>query len=224
MAPEHDEDETGATVAEADDGGVTGDAPDAPPTTRRRAIDGRTLAICALVALIAAILAGLLTARLTADDTEEARDGEGTLVAAEKVPDIALEGFDGSTISPTDYAGKPLVINFWASWCTPCIEEMPDFQRVFQSLDGKVAFLGVNTRDQDEAARRMVETTGVTYDIARDTDGALSRALEVTTIPVTVLVLPDGTIAQTFQRQVSAARLCEAINQSLMGQSLETCG
>lgn len=208
MAREHDEDET--------DG-----APEVAPA--RRLIDGRTLAICALVALIAAILAGLVTARLT-DDDDEPTAGQGTLVDAETVPDVVLTGFDGEEINASEYLGQPLVINFWASWCTPCIEEMPAFERVHQSLGDQVAFLGVNSRDEDEAAAQMIESTGVTYALAKDTDGALARALEVTNLPVTVLVLPDGTIAQTFQRKVSAERLCESINQVLLNQSLEECG
>lgn len=221
MAREHDDDETAdagrdAGPPDADD---TDETAPAPP---RRALDGRTLAVCALVALIAAILAGLLVARLTDDD--EPTTGRTTLTEAETVPDVVLTGFDGTEISSTEYLGQPLVINFWASWCTPCIEEMPAFERVHQSLGDRVAFLGVNSRDEERRAAQMIETTGVTYALAKDTDGALARALEVTNLPVTVLVLPDGTIAQTFQRKVSAERLCEAINQVLLNQSLEECG
>lgn len=70
----------------------------------------------------------------------------------------------------------------------------------------------------------MAERTGVTYDLARDVDGRLGRALAVTTFPTTVLVLPDGTIIDTVRREMSAERLCEKINQSLLNRSLEDCG
>lgn len=215
--------DAGEPDAEATEDDAPGDdaaAEDAPARPgRRRALDGRTLAICALVAVIAALLAGFATSRLTADDGDDP-EGRGTLTAAEELPDIALPRFDGSELRTSDFRGQPLVINFWASWCTPCIDEMPAFQAVHESLGDTVAFLGVNSRDSVDTARQMIETTGVTYELARDVDGELARALDVASLPVTVLVLPDGTIVETLQREVSGARLCEAINQSLLNQSL----
>lgn len=196
------------------------DEPDAPPPAgRRRTLDGRTLAICALVALIAALLAGFVTSRLTGDDGDDPAS-TGTLTEAEELADVALTRFDDTEIRTSDYRGQPLVINFWASWCTPCIDEMPAFQRVHESLGDAVTFLGVNSRDEVRTAEQMIETTGVTYDLARDVDGELARSLDVASLPVTVLVLPDGTVVEKLQREVSAERLCEAINQTLLNQSL----
>ncbi len=185
-------------------------------------LDGKTLVACALVALIAALAAGLVTSRLTADDGDDA--SKAGLTLAEQVPDVALTRFDGSEVSLADYRGQPLVVNFWGSWCQPCVDEMPDLEAVHTSLGEDVTFIGVNIRDEPEAARAMAERTGVTYDLVRDVDGELSRALEVTNWPTTVLVLPDGTVIDSIQRQVSSERLCEKINQSLLGGRLEECG
>lgn len=190
----------------------------------RRGLDGRTLAVCALVALVAALLAGFAANRLTTDDTDQAA-GLGTLTPAEEVPDIVLPRLGGGDeITISDYRGQPLVVNFWGSWCEPCVDEMPAFQRVHESLGDDVAFLGVNVNDTVEAATRLVDRTGVTYDLAQDVDGALGRALEVTTFPTTVLVDVDGTVVDVVRRELSAERLCEKINQSLLNQSLEECG
>ncbi len=221
-----DDDARGATATAADadraDDARADPDPEAPPA-RRRALDGRTLALCALVALIAAVLAGLVTARLTDDDEPES--GQGSLTAAVSVPDIGLRTLDGEgEVSLAAYAGQPVVVNFWGSWCVPCVEEMPDLQRVHESLGDTVAFVGVNVNDDEEAARAMAERTGVTYDLVRDTDGELIRALDVTTFPTTVLVDADGTVVDTVRRQVSSERLCEKINQSLLNQQLEECG
>lgn len=194
-------------------------------TAPRRALDGRTLGICALVALIAALLAGFVTSRVTADDDgDDARQAD--LALAEEVPDLALPvlGSDDEEISLADYRGQPVVVNFWSSTCVPCIEEMPDFQAVHESLGDQVAFVGVNSNDVDEAAERMAETTGVTYDLIRDRESELVRALEVTNLPTTFLVDADGTIVDVARRQVSSERLCEKINQSLLNRSLEECG
>jgi cytochrome c biogenesis protein CcmG, thiol:disulfide interchange protein DsbE len=195
---------------------------------RRRGIDVRTLAICLLVALIAALVAGVIANAVIddGDGGEAASDevGEGTLSTAEEAPDVPLERFDGTPVSLADYRGQPLVVNFWGSWCQPCVKEMPDFQRVHESLGDDVAFLGVNVNDDPEDALRMAEQTGVTYDLAVDAEGELIRELGVVIFPTTVLILPDGTIVDSAQGPISAERLCEKINLSLMAGQLEECG
>jgi len=194
------------------------------PAAPRRALDGRTLAICALVALIAAVAAGLVTRAVTNGD-DDGPESAATLTRAEEVPDVVLPRLGSDEeLRLSDYRGQPLVVNFWGSWCEPCVDEMPAFQRVHQSLGDQVAFLGVNVNDSVGNALRMVEQTGVNYDLARDVDGALGRALDITTFPTTVLVLPDGTIVETVYREMSAERLCEKVNQSLLNQALEECG
>lgn len=207
-----------------DDGGADPDEAEAggdEPPARRRALDGRTLAICALVALIAAILAGVATNAVTGDDDGSDPAGEGTLIRAEEAPDLVLPRLGGGDdVRISDYRGQPLVVNFWGSWCEPCVDEMPDLQRVHESLGDQVAFLGVNVNDAEEAAVRMVARTGVTYDLARDVDGELGQALEVTTFPTTFLIDADGTVVDVSRREISAERLCEKVNQSLLNQSL----
>lgn len=226
-----DDDEPDDTAPEGDGGdaapedGATDEAVDPPDRPRRRAIDGRTLAICVLVAFIAATATYLGVSALTSDDdTGAAEPQEAELTPAEDVPDVPLERFDGTEVSPTDFRGQPLVLNFWASWCVPCTEEMPDFQQVHESLGDQVAFLGVNVRDQVETAEAMAERTGVTYELARDTTGDLARDLGVANLPVTVIVDADGTVLETLHSQVSSERLCEVINQTVLNQSLDEGG
>ena len=215
-----DDDETPADGAEGAGEADEGTDPARPPA-RRWALDGRTLAICALVALIAAILAGVVTNAVTGDDGGSGTAGEGTLTRAEEAPDLVLPRLGGGDeVRISDYRGQPLVVNFWGSWCEPCVDEMPDLQRVHESLGDQVAFLGINVNDAEEAAVRMVARTGVTYDLARDVDGELGQALEVTTFPTTFLIDADGTVVDVSRREISAERLCEKVNQSLLNQSL----
>ncbi len=114
--------------------------------------------------------------------------------SAQRVPDAEVETFDGATTTLADHADIPMVVNFWASWCPPCIAEMPDLEAVHQAVAGQVAFVGVNTQDTPDAAAQMVEETGVTYDLVRDPDGALFRAFEVFGMPSTFYVDADGVI------------------------------
>ncbi len=107
------------------------------------------------------------------------------------------------------YRGQPLVVNFWASTCAPCITEMPEFEEVFQtySASDDVAFIGVNFGDTADAAQEMVELTGVTYDIGRDLDRKLLTDFGSTSLPTTALVDPDGRIVEVRTGPVTKAEL-----------------
>src|SRR5688500_15712234 len=76
--------------------------------------------------------------------------------------DSTFTYFDGSTGSLADYRGKPLVVNFFAAWCVPCVKEMPDFEKVHQERGDEVQFLGFDVRDQLEEGKKIAERTGVT--------------------------------------------------------------
>jgi cytochrome c biogenesis protein CcmG/thiol:disulfide interchange protein DsbE len=97
-------------------------------------------------------------------------------------------------VALSNHSGAPLVVNFWASWCPPCIAEMPDLEAVHQLAGDQVRFLGINTQDTAQRAAELVEETGVTYDLVRDPDGEVSRAFEVFGMPSTFYVAADGTI------------------------------
>lgn len=111
-------------------------------------------------------------------------------------PDVVFEHFAGGPARLSDWQGTPLVVNFWASWCPPCVAEMRDvFEPAHRELDGRVTLLGVNLQDGDEAARDVVERTGVTYGLARDPQGELFVAFGGFGMPTTVFVDADGRVA-----------------------------
>ena len=108
----------------------------------------------------------------------------------------SFERFDGTDASFADYAGRPLVINFWSSSCVPCVTEMPALEGVHQDYAGRVAFVGVDVQDGIAPAQAMADRTGVTYDLVRDPDGSLIASVGGSGLPTTVLVRADGTIAR----------------------------
>lgn len=111
------------------------------------------------------------------------------------MPEQPFTLFDGEQASlSTTYAGEPLVVNFWASWCPPCIEEMPSLEAIHQDLGDEITLVGINLQDEREAAERTVQLTGVTYELAEDPDGALFAAFGGFTMPMTYLVDADGTV------------------------------
>lgn len=139
--------------------------------------------------------------------------GEEVAGAGDPLPDERFSMLSGGFGSFADYRGKPLVINFFASNCAPCVEEMPAFESVHQELGGEVAFLGMNLRDQVSAASALVEETGVTYDIARDPSGELAGSLGLVVMPSTYFVSPEGRVVDAKAGAMDAEELSRRIEQ-----------
>jgi cytochrome c biogenesis protein CcmG/thiol:disulfide interchange protein DsbE len=129
-------------------------------------------------------------------------------------PAVEMEGFDGGTVTLAQFEGKPLVMNFWASWCPPCVAEMPDLEKVFQDVKDDVQFLGVNQSDQKGAAERLAAETGVTYPLASDPNGEVFRAFGGAGMPTTVFIDPDGNVVDVVTGQFTENSLREKIEVS----------
>jgi thiol-disulfide isomerase/thioredoxin len=136
--------------------------------------------------------------------------------AASDAVDASLEMLDGGTASLADYRGRPLVVNFFASWCAPCLAEMPGFEQVHQDLADDVGFLGVNLQDPAENGRLVVEHTGVSYDIARDPDGSLFVQLGGFAMPTTVFIDKTGVIVDLHSGELTADALRARIAEVLL--------
>lgn len=111
-------------------------------------------------------------------------------------PDFALlDVRDGKTVRRlSDYRGKVVVLNWFASWCGPCAREMPDFEEAYQALGGDVVFLGVNLMEPRETAAKMLEDLGVTYPAVLDSEGKVAEAYRVQGMPTTYFIDRDGTV------------------------------
>lgn len=101
----------------------------------------------------------------------------------------------GPPVNLADLGGKPVLINLWATWCGPCREEMPILQDAHIEHGDKIAFLGVDTKDNPEAAAAFLEEVGVTYPQVVDLDGRLLvEHLRVPGLPVTVVLDSEGKV------------------------------
>jgi len=108
------------------------------------------------------------------------------------MPDLDLVALDGGEVTSDTLAGRPAVVNFWATWCDPCEREQPMLADAARAHDD-VSFLGVDYRDQDDAARDWIRRYDVPYPSVADPFGSLGHRFGVTTgLPTTIVVDADG--------------------------------
>lgn len=123
-------------------------------------------------------------------------------------PDISLADLDGNPVSLAALRGRPVVVNFWASWCGPCVEEFPLLRDAADrhAADG-LAIIGVVYDDRSEAARTFMAANGATWTAAMDPGGTVAAAYGILGPPETFFIGRDGVIAARQIGQFSAASL-----------------
>ena len=123
----------------------------------------------------------------------------GATVVGQPAKDFTVRSFDGGQLTLSEFEGTPVVLNFWASWCTPCRDEAPGLERVWKAYrDQGVTFLGINLQDSDEAARSHLAEFGVTYPNGPDPSGTITVDYGVIGLPVTFFVGRDGVVERRW--------------------------
>jgi len=166
------------------------------------------------------LLAAVLLAACAQSSARPAGGQFQSGTAGDVAPDavrLRLAGFAGGPgfRVPEDLGGRPLVLNVWASWCGPCRSEMPALQQVYLQAKDKVAFLGLDSRDVQDAARRFAAQTGVTYPLAADPNGQAAAKLGVAGLPTTVFIAADGTLRGRHVGALTPSELRAAISRCL---------
>ncbi|WP_157991470.1 TlpA family protein disulfide reductase [Caldimonas tepidiphila] len=112
--------------------------------------------------------------------------------AGQAVPPLSLPVLEGGRWSLADARGQAVLLNFWASWCEPCVAEMPSLQRLAQGHAGRLEVRGVNFRESPERVRAFLQQVGTDFPQLLDSDGAAMRAWTPRVLPSTVLVDAQG--------------------------------
>jgi len=183
---------------------VVADEVQTVPTSRKPAIIGLAIVVVLLLVVLGVALA------------PKGKPVSGVLPIDPKgysAPEVSLPRLDGQgTLSLADLKGKPVVVNFWASWCTTCKAEAAALVAAEKKWrDQGVVFLGIDSVDKDDAARAYEQEYGVEYDSIVDPSGKTAAQWYVTAYPESFFIDKDGRIVSAVRNGVDAATLDEHI-------------
>lgn len=120
----------------------------------------------------------------------------GSSMPADKAPDFHLQDYNGKTVNLADFAGKPLVINSWASWCPFCVQELPDFAAAQKEFGNKVTIIAINRAESPAVAKGYTDQQGTTHKLIflLDASDSFYQSIGGFSMPETIFVTADGSI------------------------------
>jgi peroxiredoxin len=133
----------------------------------------------------------------TAESGVAQTSGSGVVVleAGVAAPDFDLQTLDGEALALADLAGKPLLINFWATWCAPCRLEMPELEAISRDYaDTGLVVVGVNQEEASAQVQPFVDELDLSFPILMDLDGDMSDAYGAFLLPMSIFVNPQGQV------------------------------
>lgn len=157
---------------------------------------------------VAAVLGGIWILMSRLPESQAGVASEGLETAPRKgflAPDFTLTTLTGATVQLSDLRGRPVLINFWASWCGPCRAEMPHLQAAYEAhSDDGLVVLGVDQLESPPTVARFVEEFDLTFPIPLDSDGKVSAAYQARALPTSFFVDASGVIRDTFTGPMTA--------------------
>lgn len=162
---------------------------------------GKLLALTALCALLLASC-GSPAADPTPSPSQDGASAApeesfapGVIAVGAPAPDFTAQLLDGGTFQLSEQKDKAVLLNFWATWCGPCVGELPAFTRLVETYGDKIALLAVNCGEDEQTVTGFLEQNGYTFPVALDLEGEISSLYPTDGIPYTLIIAPDGTIS-----------------------------
>ena len=163
--------------------------------------------------VLALIVTGLL---LTQGDAKNEFSSKPSAETKEPAPNFTLLLIDGKNFNLSDYKGKPILINFFASWCLPCREEMPALEKIAHEYKPKgVVFLGIAIDDTEEKMKNFIAKYGVTFPVGLDKTAAIQKSFGLYGIPTTYFIDKEGIINYSHSGSVTEELLRHELDKLL---------
>lgn len=149
-------------------------------------------------------------------ESQSENDETDTSDQKQQAPDFKVFDKDGNEVLLSSYFGKPIVLNFWASWCGPCKQEMPDFDEAYKTYGNDVEFLMVNltdgSRETVESASSFIDEQGYSFPILFDSEYNASITYSVSSIPTTYFIDSEGNLTAHAMGAIDASLLQQGID------------
>ena len=168
--------------------------------------------ICLLL-LAVLLLAGCGTKDASPDITEASQPAADATQPASVLTDFTAFDTNSDPVKLSDYLGKPIVLNFWASWCGPCKSEMPAFQKAYEEFGDQVQFVMVNVGETTDEAEAFLAATDYTFPVLFDVNGQAAYAYQLSAIPASFFIGADGKLVYSHVGAMSESDLLEAIEK-----------
>jgi cytochrome c biogenesis protein CcmG/thiol:disulfide interchange protein DsbE len=187
-------------------------AENAPPQgTARNNKRRRRILIFSVVSLVnVGLLALILTQLLTPAPKAAVSDP----LVGHPAPDFSLAMLlphsNKTMLSLSHFKGKPLVLNFWASWCAPCKEELPLLESTWKRMQAQgkdVIFLGIDFQESKSDAANFLQTYGITYPTVLDATGSVASKYSIASLPDSIFIDRNGTVLSKVAREITAQAL-----------------
>jgi cytochrome c biogenesis protein CcmG/thiol:disulfide interchange protein DsbE len=174
----------------------------------------RQLLILCVVCLVNVVLLALLLTQLLTPASNTTSDP----LVGQHAPDFSLALLhpqnNQNMLSLSDLQGKPVVLNFWATWCAPCKEELPLLEQTWKQLQAQgadVVFLGIDFQETRNDAASFLQLYSITYPILLDGDGAVTLKFGITALPQTVFINRAGVVAARIPGELTAQTLSKSL-------------
>ncbi len=133
-----------------------------------------------------------------------------------KAPDFELQLVGGETVKLSELEGKKVLLNFWASWCEPCLKEMPEMQELYDTASDDIVILAVNmtvTEKNLDTAKNFINDQGFTFPVLLDVTNKTSSNYEVLTLPTSFFIDTNGVIRERFPGPMDLDYMKQALNR-----------
>jgi thiol-disulfide isomerase/thioredoxin len=132
----------------------------------------------------------------------------GGITQGIKAREFSLQSLDGEEVSLSDLNGQVVLVNFWASWCEPCRDEIPDLEAAYQKYhDEGFTILGINVQESPDTVKEFVARLGITYPVLLDVDGRVLKEYRSGGLPISLVLDRNGVIRARQTGYLSAAQL-----------------
>lgn len=155
------------------------------------------------------------------EESTEPADTHPTEPPANIAPDFTMLDMEGNEVTLASFFGKPIVLNFWASWCGPCKMEMPEIQKFYEKYGEEIHFLLVSVDDSLDAAKTLISDSGYTFPVYFDTTSVGAYTYGASSIPLTFFIDAEGNLTAYYMGAMSESILQQGVDMIYIPETAE---